>query len=284
MNSRFFLIFTCKDTYGIIAAVTTFLSQQNAFICELSEFGDPSTGMFFLRCLFEFHDENLDRSALAKEFAPVAKKFEAAWQFIEANYQPKTLIFVSKFSHCLNDLLYRHQANRLSMDIEAVISNHVDLKNMVEYYGIPFHYLPVNKENKIEQEEKVISIIEDKKIELIILARYMQILSPTFVEKYPGKIINIHHSFLPSFKGAKPYHQAFERGVKIIGATAHYVTADLDEGPIIEQEVLRVEQIAKPEELVSLGYDIETQVLARAVKYHIENRVFLNGNKTVIFK
>lgn len=284
MNQQFLLIFTCKDTYGIIATVTTFLSQQHAFICELSEFGDPSTGKFFLRCLFEFPEETIDLASLSRKFIPIAQKFQADWQFIVPSYKPKTLILVSKFSHCLNDLLYRHQANRLSMDIEAVISNHPDLQGMVEYYGIPYLYMPVNKENKIDQEEKILSIIHEKKIDLIILARYMQILSSTFTEKYPGKIINIHHSFLPSFKGAKPYHQAFERGVKIIGATAHYVTANLDEGPIIEQEVLRVDHLHSPEDLVSIGYDIETQVLARAVKYHIENRVFINGNKTVIFK
>lgn len=281
---QYLLTFTCKDTYGIVAAVTTFLSKEKAFIRELSEFGDPSTGMFFLRCSFEFHNGNSDKAALEEKFAPIGKQFQADWQFVASDYRPKTLICVSKFSHCLNDLLYRQQANRLSMDIEAVVSNHPDLQKMVDYYGIPFHYLPVNKDNKIEQEEKIISLINEKNIELTILARYMQILSPAFTEKFPGKIINIHHSFLPSFKGAKPYHQAFERGVKIIGATAHYVTANLDEGPIIEQEVLRVEHLATPEELVSLGYDVETQVLARAVKFHIENRVFLNGNKTVIFK
>lgn len=284
MNQRFYLTFTCKDTYGILAAVTTFLSEQHAFICELSEFGDPSSGMFFLRCLFEFHNKSVDKTSLEKKFVPIAAKFHADWKFIEESYRPKTLILVSKFSHCLQDLLYRQQVNRLSMDVEAVVSNHPDLKKMVEYYDIPFHHFAIDKDTKKEQEEKIFSVIEEKKIELIILARYMQILSKTFTDRYPGKIINIHHSFLPSFIGAKPYHQAFDRGVKIIGGTAHYVTANLDEGPIIEQEVLRVDHLATPEELVSLGYDIETQVLARAVKYHTENRIFLNGNKTVIFK
>jgi formyltetrahydrofolate deformylase len=284
MTQQCLLTFTCPDTYGIIASVTTFLSDQKAFIRELSEFGDHSTGKFFLRCLFEFPDDTLDIALLSQKFSPIAKRFQADWKFLQPNYKQKTLILVSKFSHCLNDLLYRHQSNRLEMQIEGVISNHNDLEKMVQSYQIPFIHLPLDPKNKKEQEEKILSFIEEHQIELVILARYMQILSPLLTEKFSGKIINIHHSFLPSFKGAKPYHQAFERGVKIIGATAHYVTEKLDEGPIIEQEVLRVDHLSSPEELVSIGYDVEAQVLARAVKYHIQNRVFLNGNKTVIFK
>lgn len=284
MTQQYLLSFTCKDTFGIIASVTTFLSEQQAFIRELSEFGDPVTGRFFLRCLFEFPKGAPEVVSLSEKFSPVARRFQADWKFIEPTYKPKTIIFVSKFSHCLNDLLYRCQSNRLAMDVVGVVSNHTDLEKMVRGYDLPFLYFPINKENKIQQEEKILALLEEKQIELIILARYMQILSPLMTEKYPGRIINIHHSFLPSFKGAKPYHQAFERGVKIIGATAHYVTENLDEGPIIEQEVLRVDHTRSPEELVSIGNDIETQVLARAVQYHVENRVFLNGNKTVIFK
>lgn len=284
MNQQFLLTFICKDTFGIIATVTTFLREQNAFIRELSEFGDPITGKFFLRCSFEFPNEVPDLPSLCQKFTPVAQNFQAEWKIIPSSYKPKALILVSKFSHCLNDLLYRYQSERLNMEVNAVISNHTDLEKMVQKYEIPFLFLPVSPENKTSQEEKIFSIIEEKKIDFIILARYMQILSPFLTEKLPGKIINIHHSFLPSFIGARPYHQAFERGVKIIGATAHYVTQKLDEGPIIEQEVLRVDHVRCPDELVSLGYDIETQVLARAVKYHIQNRVFLNGNKTVIFK
>lgn len=284
MPQQCLLVFTCKDTYGIIAAVTTFLSEQKAFIRELSEFGDPSTEKFFLRCEFEFPNDTLDLSSLSQKFQGIASRFQAEWKFIEPGYKPKTLIFVSKFSHCLNDLLYRFQSKRLDLQIEGVISNHTDLEEMVRSYKLPFLHIPVEQKNKLEQEKKILSIIDEKKIDLVILARYMQILSPLMTEKLPGKIINIHHSFLPSFKGAKPYHQAFERGVKIIGATAHYVTENLDEGPIIEQEVLRVDHLHSPEELVSIGYDVETQVLARAVKYHIQNRIFLNGNRTVIFK
>lgn len=283
MTKQFLLIFTCPDTYGIIANITTFLSEQKAFICELSEFGDPTTARFFLRCLIKF-PKDIDLVSLSTRFSSIAQKFKAVWKFIEPSHKPKTLILVSKFSHCLNDLLYRYQSNRLSMELEAVISNHTDLEHMVRAYNVPFHHFPIQPEHKIDQEEKILSIIEEKKIELIILARYMQILSPSITGKFPGQIINIHHSFLPSFIGAKPYHQAFERGVKIIGATAHYVTENLDEGPIIEQEVLRVDHVRSPEELISLGFDNETLVLARAVKYHVQNRIFINGNKTVIFK
>lgn len=272
------LTFSCKDAFGIIASVTSFLSQKGAFIRELSEFGDPFTGKFFLRSVFEFPKGC--PSDLSEAFSPIAEKFHAEWKFIDPSTPPKALILVSKFSHCLNDLLHRARSGRLPMKIEGVISNHPDLQEMVEGCRIPFFHLPITE----NREEEILSFIEEKKIDLIILARYMQILSPPFTQKFPGKIINIHHSFLPSFKGAKPYHQAFEKGVKIIGATAHYVTQDLDEGPIIEQEVMRIDHPRSPDELVSVGFDIETQVLARAVKYHIEHRVFLNGNKTVIFK
>lgn len=284
MTQQLLLVFTCKDTYGVVANVTTFLFEQHAFICELSEFGDPLTGNFFLRCLFEFQNTHVDITALEQKFNPIAHRFQASWKFIEPSFKPKTLIFVSKASHCLNDLLYRHETSRLSMEIVSVVSNHNDLEKMVNRYGLPFIHLPVTAETKKAQEDKILALIEKEQIDLVILARYMQILSPALTEKLPSKIINIHHSFLPSFIGAKPYHQAFERGVKIIGATAHYVTANLDEGPIIEQEVLRVDHMRSPEELVFFGNDIETQVLARAVKYHIENRVFLNQNRTVIFK
>lgn len=284
MAQQFLLTFSCKDTYGIIANVTTFLSEQQAFIRELSEFGDSISGRFFLRCVFEFPKVQPDLVDLSQKFLPVANRFQAEWKLLESSYKPKTLILVSKFSHCLNDLLYRYRSDRLAMEVEAVVSNHTDLEEMVKGYGLPFLYLPITTDNKLQQEQRLLSIVEEKKIDLVILARYMQILSPYLTERLPGKIINIHHSFLPSFKGAKPYHQAFERGVKIIGATAHYVTENLDEGPIIEQEVARVDHSRSPEELVSIGYDIETQVLARAVKYHLENRIFINGNKTVIFK
>lgn len=284
MAQQYLLVFSCKDTFGIIASVTTFLSSHKAFIRELSEFGDPVTGRFFLRCLFEFPNVSSDLIQLSNSFRSIADQFQADCKFVEASYKPKTLILVSKFGHCLNDLLHRNHSNRLAMQVEGVISNHSDMEKMVAGYGLPFYHLPVNADNKMDQEKQILKFIAEKKIDLVILARYMQILSADFTAKLQGKIINIHHSFLPSFKGAKPYHQAFDRGVKIIGATAHYVTENLDEGPIIEQEVIRVDHSRSPEELVSIGFDIEEQVLARAVKYHVENRIFLNGNKTVIFK
>lgn len=283
-NNRYLLIFTCKDTFGIIAEVTAFLSAKRAFICELSEFGDTLTGRFFLRAVFEFPENTPDLSELSASFTPTAKKFEAEWKFIDTQVKQNGLILVSKLDHCLNDLLYRVHSKRLTLNIKAVVSNHTLLENTLKAQGIPFLHLPLTEATKSLQEDKLLALIEEEQIELVILARYMQILSPRLTEKLAGKIINIHHSFLPSFKGAKPYHQAFERGVKIIGATAHYVTAHLDEGPIIEQEVKRVDHSRTPEDLVSIGYDIEAQVLARAVSYHTENRIFLNGSKTVIFK
>jgi formyltetrahydrofolate deformylase len=278
------LLFSCKDTYGILAHVTGFLSDSHAFIRELSEFGDPLSGTFFLRCVFEFPDHPSDLHSLQHQFIPVASKFNAQFKFLPSNYRPKTLILVSKWGHCLNDLLFRCHSGALGMDIAAVASNHTDHERLVKSYGLPFIHYPVSADSKTQQEDNILSLIEEKEIELVILARYMQILSPHFTAQLRGKIINIHHSFLPSFKGAKPYHQAFDRGVKIIGATAHYVTQELDEGPIIEQEVIRVDHTRSPEELVAIGHDIETQVLARAVKYHVENRIFLNGHKTVIFR
>ncbi len=284
MTTQYLLIFSCKDTYGIIAHVTSFLSENDAFIRELSEFGDPITGKFFLRCVFEFPKQMTDLPSFFKKFMQVAARFEAEFKFVESTFRPKTLILVSKWGHCLNDLLYRYHSRTLPMDISAIVSNHTDQERLVKSYDLPFIHFPVMADNKAQQEKNILEVIKEKKVELVILARYMQILSPSFTSQLFGKIINIHHSFLPSFKGAKPYHQAFERGVKIIGATAHYVTQDLDEGPIIEQEVIRVDHTRSPEELVSIGHDIETQVLARAVKYHVENRIFLNGHKTVIFK
>jgi len=284
MAKQFLLIFSCKDTYGIIGHVSSFLSDNQAFIRELSEFGDPHTGKFFMRCLFEFPQAIPELMILSKKFASIAARFDAEWKFLDASLKPKTLILVSKLGHCLNDLLYRQHAQSLNIDIAAILSNHTTQEKLATFYNVPFTHFPVSSENKAAQEEAILAFIEENQIELVILARYMQILSPSFTAKLAGKIINIHHSFLPSFKGAKPYHQAFDRGVKIIGATAHYVTQDLDEGPIIEQEVIRVDHTRSAEELVCIGHDIETQVLARAVKYHIENRIFLNGNKTVIFR
>lgn len=282
MDNQYLLIFTCKDTYGIISAITTFLSDCKAFIHELSEFGDKVTGNFFLRCHFRIHD--LDTVALNQKFTQIGERFQADWKFVDILHKPKTLILVSKYSHCLNDLLYRYQFKKLDLDLQAVISNHPDLAEMTSNYNVPFFHFPITSNNTMDQEKKILSFIMEKNIELVILARYMRILSPLLLKHLPGKIINIHHSFLPSFIGARPYQQAFDRGVKIIGATAHYVTTNLDEGPIIEQDTFRIDHIRRVEDLIYVGNDIEVQVLARAVNYHIQFRIFINGNKTVIFK
>jgi formyltetrahydrofolate deformylase len=282
---RYILTIACPDAVGIVASVAGFLSGLGAFIEESSHFGDPITNRFFMRTVFQDHPELPAISEIETSFAhQVATRFSMDWRIHEANYKPHVLILVSRFDHCLNDLLYRYRTGQLHMDIPAVISNHRDLERLVEWHGIPFHHLPVDAVSKPAQEERILEMIQRLKIDLVVLARYMQILSPKMCEALSGRCINIHHSFLPSFKGARPYEQAHARGVKIIGATAHYVTTDLDEGPIIEQEVERVDHAKTPEDLTAIGRDIESRVLARAVGYHIEQRVLLNGIKTVVFK
>lgn len=272
-------------TSGIIAAFTSYLAKQNCYISEMSQFDDPFSNTFFMRALFNFNDEknsNLDN--FKSGIAQVAAQYDMQWELFSTRNPPKVVIMVSKFDHCLNDLLYRFKKGELDMEIVAVISNHLDARPIAEREGIRFIFLPITPENKMQQEKELMRIVEEEKVDLVVLARYMQILSENLCKQLFGKAINIHHSFLPGFKGAKPYHQAFNRGVKLIGATAHYVTSDLDEGPIIEQEVQRVDHHLFPDDLVSMGRDNETIVLARAVKYHLEHRIFLNGNRTVVFK
>jgi formyltetrahydrofolate deformylase len=281
MNRRI-LTLSCKDRLGIVSKITSFLAQHHGFILELSQFGDTSTGRFFMRCVFEFQKHALSSDSFAAQFKPVAEELELDWALHDPLQKPRVILLVSTQGHCLNDLLHRVQSGRLPIEVAAVISNHETLREMTEWYQIPFHYWPAT--NKEAQEEKIIQLVEKEKIELVVLARYMQILSADLTQKLAGKAINIHHSFLPSFKGAKPYHQAYARGVKLIGATAHYVSDELDEGPIIDQEVQRVDHTHTPEQLVEMGRDIEAFVLARAIKYHTEQRVFLNGNKTIVFK
>lgn len=276
------LTLSCKDRLGIVAKISTFLAEQQGFILESAQFGDPSTGRFFMRCVFEFERAPLSPAAFQSAFAPIAKELALDWNLSDLAHKPRALLLVSTQGHCLNDLLHRAQMGGLPMEVAAVVSNHDALAEMARWYKIPFHHWPV--EDKAEQEAKIASLVEKEGIELVVLARYMQILSPELTRKLSGKAINIHHSFLPSFKGAKPYHQAFDRGVKLIGATAHYVSDVLDEGPIIDQEVLRVDHTHSPQQLVEMGRDIESFVLSRAIKYHLERRVFLNGHKTVIFK
>ena len=283
--SHYILKISCPATSGIVAAVTTYLAGRECYISELAQFDDEYTGRFFMRAVFRFNTgAKPDLDALREGFSDVSVPFAMEWELFEGCRPMPVLLMVSKYDHCLADLLYRHQKGEMDMRITAIVSNHLDLRAMAEREGIRFVYLPVTKDTKAEQEAALLRLVEETGTELVVLARYMQILSDDLCKQLSGRAINIHHSFLPGFKGAKPYHQAFERGVKLIGATAHYVTSDLDEGPIIEQEVQRVSHAYQPDELVSIGRDTETVALSKAVRYHLEHRVFLNGDKTVIFR
>ena len=284
MDTTFTLTATCPARSGIVAAVTTYLSDNGCYLTELHQFDDEDTGRFFLRTEGRVTDGSTTIESLERGFTAVAERLDMEWAFHRMQTPMKAIIMVSKFDHCLEDLLYRIRKGELRLDITAVISNHLDCRGQVEREGIRFVHLPVTKENKRQQEQTLLEIVEETSTELVILARYMQILSNELCAALKGRAINIHHSFLPGFKGAKPYHQAYERGVKLIGATAHYVTADLDEGPIIEQSVQPVDHSYTPDALVAVGRDTETVALARAVRLHSEHRVFLDGNKTVIFK
>ncbi|WP_321810404.1 formyltetrahydrofolate deformylase [Burkholderia sp. BCC1985] len=285
MNPNYILTISCPATSGIVAAVTAHLAASNCYIGELAQYDDEVSGTFFMRAVFRFNTgANGNVEQLQRDFAGVARDFSMQWQLKSAGEPMKVLLMVSKFDHCLSDLLYRFRKGELRMQITAVVSNHLDLRPMAEREGIRFIYLPITPDTRTGQEAELMRIVDETGTELVVLARYMQILSNDLCERLAGRAINIHHSFLPGFKGAKPYHQAFERGVKLIGATAHYVTSDLDEGPIIEQEVQRVDHVLQPSDLVAIGRDTETVALSRAVKYHTEHRVFLNQNRTVIFR
>ena len=276
---------SCPATSGIISAVTSFLSEHDCYISELAQYDDEELQNFFLRAKFRFNEGvSGDIETLRDEFAAIAKDFEMEWQIYSSSKPMRVLLMVSKFDHCLSDLMYRQAQGELDMEITAIVSNHRDLRPMAEREGIRFVYLPVTKETKAKQEAALMDIVEETGTELVVLARYMQILSDNLCRQLSGRAINSHHSFLPGFKGAKPYHQAHTRGVKLIGATAHYVTSDLDEGPIIDQEVQRVNHTYRPEDLVAVGRNTETIALSRAVKYHLEHRIFLDQNKTVIFQ
>ena len=282
-NSNFIFTGTCRAGSGVVAAVTGYLAQKKCYICSLQQFDDESTDKFFMRAVFRPHSNTVNISGIKSGFGEVARDFEMDWNIHNPDVPVKTIIMVSKYDHCLDDILYRLRKNEFNMKIYAVISNHADLGPMVEREGIRFVHLPITPETKAEQEEHLLELIHKSKVELIVLARYMQILSKYLSGQLLGRCINIHHSFLPGFKGANPYQQAFARGVKVIGATAHYVTPDLDEGPIIEQVVTRVDHSHTPERLERVGRDNECIALARAITYHTERRVFLDGNKTVIF-
>ena len=282
-EQRWILTVAAPSAAGQVAAISAFLDRQHCYISEFSCFDDDLSGRFFVRCVFRpGSDAEPVPPTVRDEFAPVAARFGMAWTMHEMRERPKVLIMVSKLDHCLRDLLYRWRIGELPIDIVAVVSNHPDLEPLVAAEGIPFHHLPLSEATKPQQEAKLLRIVDDAEAELVVLARYMQILSADLCRQLAGRAINIHHSFLPGFKGAKPYHQAHARGVKLIGATAHYVTTDLDEGPIIEQVVDRVSHAHSPEQLLSVGRDMECQALARAVRYHVERRVFLNGTRTVV--
>ena len=283
-SKEYILRGVCPDALGLVAKVSNFLNENNLFIKESAHYGDPETEKFFMRIKVISPNKEINKIDFNKNFNVLANEISMEWSFEDAVLNPNTSIFVSKYSHCLQDLLYRHSVNALKLNIKSVISNHPDLEKIVVGYDIPFYFVEVAKSDKKISEKKIKKILLKDEVDLIILARYMQILSNEFCEEYYGRIINIHHSFLPSFKGAKPYHQAYSKGVKILGATAHYVTGDLDEGPIIEQTVDRIDHTKSPEDMEVIGRDIESITLAKAVQYHSEQRVFLNDNKTVIFK
>ena len=280
---EYVLTLSCPDTTGIVYHVTGFLFERDCNIIDSAQFGDSSTGLFFLRVHFSAPD-TFALARLQQEFAPVAERFRMDAHIADLRVRPRVLLMVSKFGHCLNDLLFRRASGQLDIEIPAIVSNHTEFQPLAHSYRIPFFYLPVTPSTKAEQEAKVLELIERERIDLVVLARYMQILSPGLCEALKGRAINIHHSFLPSFKGAKPYAQAHGRGVKLIGATAHYVTPDLDEGPIIEQDVERVDHAMGPDTLAAIGHDVESVVLARAVKWHVERRVLINGHRTVVFR
>lgn len=284
MKNRGRLLIQCPDKPGIVAAVSAFLFENGANIIDSNQFStNPEGGMFFIRIEFECHDLLDKKIHLQERFAEIAEEYSMIWKLTTVHDLKKTAIFVSKELHCLRELLWEWESGELMTDFSLVISNHLDAKELVESFGIPFVHIPMSKENRIEAEEKQLQLLDQYSIETIILARYMQILSPHFVQAHPFKIINIHHSFLPAFVGARPYDRAYQRGVKIIGATSHYVTNELDEGPIIEQDIIRVDHRDHAEDLKKTGRSIERSVLARAVKWHLEDRVIVFGNKTIVF-
>jgi len=281
-NSAILLI-SCPDRKGEVAAIADFVYRHNGNILHADEHGDEESGLFLMRVEFDPKDFDIPLADFGKHFSPVAEAFAMTWRLAQSSSRPRMIVFVSKYDHCLIDLLYRHQSGELACDIPLIVSNHPDNQAVAEFYRIPYAVLPVAKDNKQASEKRLQSLIDEHNPDFIVLARYMQILSNDFVQRYPQRIINIHHSFLPAFVGARPYHQAFERGVKLIGATSHYVTEILDDGPIIEQAVVRVSHRDTVEDLIRKGRDLEKVVLSRAVRSHVENRVLVYGNKTVVF-
>ena len=286
MTQNFVLTFTAEDRVGLVGTVTGFLADHDGFILDSQQYADLDQNRFFMRVEFTGAGEKFPdgRDALHSRFSRVGDRFDLDWTLVDGDEKPNIIIAVSKGSHCLNDLLHRWKTGGLPVNIAGVIGNHKQLRDLTEWHDVPFHYLPVDSDNRAEQEQAILGIMEQESAEYLVLARYMQILSDDLSAKLAGRCINIHHSFLPGFKGAKPYHRAHDRGVKLIGATAHFVSADLDEGPIIEQSVERVDHRASVDELIRIGRDIEAQVLAKAVKWAGEHRILLNGNRTVVFR
>jgi formyltetrahydrofolate deformylase len=288
MHPEYILTLSCPDQRGIVHSVSGFLASRGCNIIDSAQFGDAQSALFFMRVHFALEDASISDTVLRADFASMGETMKMDWQLHDARHKPRMVLMVSKIGHCLNDLLFRFKSGLLPVEIKAIISNHTDFYQLAASYNIPFHHLPLavgaSADAKRVQEQKVLDIIESNQAELVVLARYMQILSPEMCTALTGRAINIHHSFLPSFKGAKPYYQAHERGVKLIGATAHFVTGDLDEGPIIEQDVERVDHAMGPETLTAIGRDVECVVLARAVKCFVEHRILLNAHKTVVFK
>jgi formyltetrahydrofolate deformylase len=279
------LVLSCEDRPGIVHAVSGLLVQERCTILESHQFDSLTSGMFYMRVEFAHADgTSLDFPALRAAFEETAQRFGMNWRLADAAERQRVLIMVSQYAHCLNDLLFRNSIGELNLDVVAVVSNHPTLESTAKFYGVPFRHIPVSRDTKAEAEEALLDIVREERVELVVLARYMQILSDPLCRQLEGRAINIHHSMLPSFKGARPYHQAHARGVKFIGATAHYVTADLDEGPIIEQEMLRVNHSSSPEQLAARGREAETRALAHAVRWHTENRVIIHGNRTVVFE
>jgi len=281
---QFVLTIDCPDAPGLIHTVAGFLVERSGNILESEQFNDPDSGRFFQRVHFETLDDAVTEATIRAGFAEIAERYAMSWALWDATTPYRTLLLVSKEGHCLNDLLFRWSTGNLQIEIPAIVSNHLDLKPLADHYGVPFHHIPVTAATKAEAEAKLMSLVTELDIDLVVLARYMQILSDDLCRRLEGRAINIHHSFLPSFKGAKPYHQAWERGVKLVGATAHYVTADLDEGPIIEQDIMRVDHRATASAIVAAGKDVEAQVLSRAIRWHSQTRILLNGHKTVVFR
>jgi formyltetrahydrofolate deformylase len=283
MKTSAILLLSCPDRKGLVAAISDFVFRHNGNILHADEHADEDSNLFLMRVEFDPANFDIPLADFPKHFSSIAEKFEMQWRLARSDYRPRMIILVSKYDHCLVDLLYRHKSGELTCDIPLVISNHPDNQPIADFYHVPFVVVPVTKENKLEAESRILDLITRNNFDFLVLARYMQVLSNEFVQRFPQRIINIHHSFLPAFVGARPYHQAFTRGVKLIGATSHYVTEVLDDGPIIEQDVIRISHRDSLDDLLQKGRDLEKVVLSRGVRWHIENRILLYGNKTVVF-